>query len=460
MNLNNFHNVYFIGIGGIGMSALARYFHALGKNVSGYDKTSTKLTDSLALEGIAINFEDSMEVVLHQIVNSDIDKVLVVYTPAVPKGHKQLNYFTDKGFTVKKRSEVLGEITRGSFTIAVAGTHGKTTTSCLLAHIFKHSGKDCCAFMGGISVNYNSNIILPTVPGKETITIVEADEYDRSFLTLHPDIAIITSMDADHLDIYGEARFLEESFNLFAAQIKPNGNIIYRKQLPLIPPGNASVETYSVNSEADYYADNIRMENESFSFDFISSAASIKNISFNMPGRHNIENAVAASAAAILAGIEPQQVKIALESFRGVKRRFEYIVKSEEFVFIDDYAHHPEELKACIAAVKELYPNKRITGVFQPHLFSRTNDFADAFAESLDLLDDCILLDIYPARELPLAGVSSQMLLDRMKIQEKKLVQKQDLVTELKKRKPQVLLTLGAGDIDKLVEIIGRQLQE
>ncbi|MDQ3191656.1 MAG: UDP-N-acetylmuramate--L-alanine ligase [Bacteroidota bacterium] len=460
MSLNNFHSVYLIGIGGIGMSALARYFHAIGKNVSGYDKTPTSLTDSLALEGIAVNFEDSIDSILPQIISAESNEVLVIYTPAVPKGHEQLNFFKEKGYVVKKRSEVLGEITRNSFTLAVAGTHGKTTTSCLLAHIFKHSGNDCAAFLGGISVNYNSNILLPSDPGKEAVTIVEADEYDRSFLTLHPDIAIVTSMDADHLDIYGEAKYLEESFNLFADQVKEQGHVVYKKQLPLLLTGKTYNETYSVNEKAGYYAENIRVENGKFLFDFISSDIQIRNISYNMPGRHNIENAVAATAAAILAGIEHKHLKAALESFKGVKRRFEYVINTKDLVFIDDYAHHPEELKACISAAKELYPGKKITGVFQPHLFSRTRDFADAFAENLDLLDECILLDIYPARELPIEGISSDMLLRKMQMSNKKIVSKENLLLELKKNKLEVLLTLGAGDIDKLVEPIRRELQE
>ena len=460
MNLAQFHSIYFIGIGGIGMSALARYFHASGKYVSGYDKTPTTLTDELIEEGIVINFEDTIEAISNKIIDiKKKDSVFVVYTPAVPKGHNQLNYFIRNDYSVKKRSEVLGEITRNSFTIAVAGTHGKTTTSSLLAHIFKNSGTDCQAFLGGITINYNSNLILSDRSNEHTVTIVEADEYDRSFLTLHPDIAIVTSMDADHLDIYGEAKFLEESFNLFAGQVRDKGVIIYKENLPLKTSLKTQNFKYSIKSAVDYYAENIRIEEGCFVFDFKSSRSNINNIQFNMPGRHNVENAVAASAAALFAGIKPEKIKAALESFKGVRRRFEYIIKSEKLVFIDDYAHHPEELKACITAVKELYPDKRITGIFQPHLYSRTRDFADGFAESLDLLDECILLDIYPAREVPIEGVSSDMLLQKMKNSNKKLIQKESLIQELKNMKPEVLLTLGAGDIDKLVQPIGKSLK-
>ena len=460
MNLDQFHSVYFIGIGGIGMSALARYFYASGKYVSGYDKTPTTLTDELIEEGIVINFEDTIEAISDKIIDiEEKDRVLIVYTPAVPKGNNQLNHFLSNDYSVKKRSEVLGEITRNSFTIAVAGTHGKTTTSSLLAHIFKNSGTDCQAFLGGITINYNSNLILSDRSSEHTVTIVEADEYDRSFLTLHPDIAIVTSMDADHLDIYGEAKFLEDSFNLFAGQVRDKGVIIYKENLPLKTSLKTQNFKYSIKSAADHYAHNIRIEEGCFVFDFKSSRSDINNIQFNMPGRHNVENAVAASAAALFAGIKPEKIKAALESFKGVRRRFEYIIKSEKLVFIDDYAHHPEELKACITAVKELYPNKRITGVFQPHLYSRTRDFADGFAESLDLLDECILLDIYPAREVPIEGVSSNMLLQKMKNSNKKLIQKESLIQELKNMKPEVLLTLGAGDIDKLVQPIGKSLK-
>ncbi|MBA3899794.1 MAG: UDP-N-acetylmuramate--L-alanine ligase [Bacteroidetes bacterium] len=458
MNLNNFHSVYFIGIGGIGMSAIARYFNAIGKSVSGYDKTPSALTEALKSEGINISFEDSSETIPAEILKNSGD-VLIVYTPAIPKGHKQFDFFKEKGYTIKKRSEVLGEITKNSYTLAVAGTHGKTTTSSILAHIFKHSGKDSAAFLGGITVNYNSNLILPENKNiLEAATIVEADEYDRSFLTLHPDVAIITSMDADHLDVYGEKKYLEESFNLFANQLHKGGKLIFKNGLPLQLPEGITSESYAANEEAFHCAENIRVEQHNFMFDYVSPLGEIRNISFKMPGRHNIENAIAASAAAITAGINLDEIKSALESFRGVKRRFEYIIDSSDMVFIDDYAHHPEELKACIGAVKELYPDKIITGVFQPHLFSRTRDFAESFAKSLDMLDECILLDIYPARENPIEGVSSDMLLDLMESKNKKLLSKEELIKEFIIKKPEVLLILGAGDIDRLVEPIRKEL--
>jgi UDP-N-acetylmuramate--alanine ligase len=460
MNLNNFHSVYFIGIGGIGMSAIARYFNALGKSVSGYDKTPSSLTDELIEEGIKINFEDSLEVIPKEVLVGAKD-VLIVYTPAIPKEHKQWNFFKEKNYTIKKRSEVLGDITRNSFTLAVAGTHGKTTTSSLLAHIFKHSGRNSAAFLGGITVNYNSNLILPEGKNiEEAATIVEADEYDRSFLTLHPDVAIITSMDADHLDIYGEKKYLEDSFHLFAEQVHKDGKLLFKHGLPLNIPKGLNAESYSVKEKAVHYAENIRVEEHSFKFDYVGPKGEIRGISYKMPGRHNIENAVAASAAAIAAGISLREVKAALESFRGVRRRFEYIIDRPDLVFIDDYAHHPEELRACISAVKELYPGRKVTGAFQPHLFSRTRDFAEGFAESLDLLDECILLDIYPARELPMEGVTSQMLLDLMKSQNKRLLSKEGLVKEFENRKPEVFLILGAGDIDRLVEPIRKELEK
>ena len=455
MDLNNIHSVYFLGIGGIGMSALARYFKAKGKHVSGYDKTPTSLTNELIAEGIDVHFEDNIDIINPKILNSK-SELLVVYTPAVPKEHKEYCYFIENGFTIKKRSEVLGLITKQHFTVAVAGTHGKTTTSSIVAHILKHSGIDCTAFLGGITQNYHTNLLLSD---KSNIIVVEADEYDRSFLTLYPDIAIITSVDPDHLDIYGDKKHLEESFNLFAKQVKPNGKLIAKKGLALEDEITKKSLSYSVVSTADFHASNIRVEEGSFIFDLESKIENIEAITFNVPGRHNVENAVAAAAAAQLIGVEGNEIKNALNSFKGVKRRFEYQVNSKDLIYIDDYAHHPEELKACINAVRELYPGKKITGVFQPHLYSRTRDFADGFAGSLDLLDECILLDIYPARELPIEGVSSQMLLKKMHIQNKILLQKNELVKDIKNRELEVLLTLGAGDIDQLVEPIKKALK-
>jgi UDP-N-acetylmuramate--alanine ligase len=452
---NNINNFYFLGIGGIGMSALARYFKRLGKHVSGYDKTETQLTRELQAEGIDIHFEDNINAIPQTCL---VDKLntLVVYTPAVPKELKELNYFIDNNYTVIKRSQLLGLITKESETIAVAGTHGKTTTSTIIAHIIKQSGKSCAAFLGGIAKNYNSNLLLSDEKG---VVVVEADEYDRSFLTLYPTFAVITSMDADHLDIYGSKEYMEESYRLFAQQVNSKGLIVVKKGLDLGANVSTAIKTYSVTEEADYMAINIRVEDGRFLFDFVSSDLKIENIVFGMPGRHNVENAVAAIAIALNIGIDKDIIKEALNSFEGVKRRFEFHVRTSNKVYVDDYAHHPEELRACIDGVKELYKDKKITGVFQPHLFSRTKDFADGFAQSLDKLDECVLLDIYPARELPIEGVSSKMILEKMKLNTKQLLSKEDLLNYIAINKPEVLITLGAGDIDQLVEPIKKIYQ-
>jgi UDP-N-acetylmuramate--alanine ligase len=443
--------VYFIGIGGIGMSAIARYFKAMGKTVCGYDKTPTSLTDALQKEGIQVHFEDTLEAIPSEIKDVQPEDVLVVITPAVPASHTGLCYFRDKKYPVKKRSEVLGLLTQQSFTIAVAGTHGKTTTSSMIAHILRASGIECTAFLGGITKNYNSNLLLPTGKNKEkqNIVVVEADEYDRSFLTLHPDISVITSMDADHLDIYGDKKFLEESFCLFASQTKTYGSLIAKEGLPL---GNIKASSYSVENNATFKASNIRVSTLFYTFDFETSGTFIKDIQLGLPGKHNVENAVAAVAVALQMGISPENIKGALASFTGVKRRFDYQIKTKNLVFIDDYAHHPEELKAFIKSVKEMYPELKITGIFQPHLFSRTRDFAAEFSASLSLLDALILMEIYPARELPIPGVNASMLLEGVKIKNKTICQKEDLLKEVSNRDLEVLLTLGAGDIDQFVE--------
>jgi UDP-N-acetylmuramate--alanine ligase len=448
--VNDIKYFYFLGIGGIGMSALARYFNKLGKKVVGYDKTQTPLTKELEEEGIEIHFEENISAIPAEILN-DKTNTLVVVTPAVPKNHKEWNYFIDNGYSIVKRSQLLGLLTKESTTIAVAGTHGKTTTSTIVAHIIKQSGKACAAFLGGIAKNYNSNLLLSDEKG---LVVVEADEYDRSFLTLFPTMAIITSMDADHLDIYENKEYMEESYRLFAQQVNSKGLIVAKKGLDLGANISATVKTYSVSDAADYMAKNIRVEEGRFVFDFVSADLKIENIVFGMPGRHNVENAVAAIAIALQAGVDIDAVKNALENFEGVKRRFEFHVRTSNKVYMDDYAHHPEELRACIDGVKELYKDKKITGVFQPHLYSRTRDFADGFAQSLDMLDECILLDIYPARELPMEGISSQMIIDRMKLNNKQLLSKEALLKYVNEKKPEVLVTLGAGDIDQLVEPI------
>ncbi|GAB3935837.1 UDP-N-acetylmuramate--L-alanine ligase [Mucilaginibacter myungsuensis] len=443
MELRNIQRVYLAGIGGIGMSGLARYFARLGCIVCGYDKTSTDLTLALQHEGIQVIYEDRAEFIP---INFDkpCDGTLIIYTPAMPKDSAILNYFKQKGFELFKRSQVLGLISKGMYTVAVAGTHGKTTTSCMVAHILKDSGKDCSAFLGGIAANYQSNVLY----GDNDIMVVEADEYDRSFLTLHPDIAIITSMDADHLDIYGDHSHLTESFRLFASQIKDGGHLVYRRGLLIQHDGT----TYSIDENSDIIASNVRITDGDFYFDFTNADHRINDIKMGIAGIHNIENATAAIQACLLLDVDPNAIKSALASFKGVKRRFEYIVKNDQHIYIDDYAHHPEELRAAIASVRRLYPDKKLTVVFQPHLFTRTRDFADGFAEVLDMADQLLLLDIYPARELPLEGVNSQMLLGRMKLWNKRKCGKQEVLDIVRIENPELLLTVGAGDIDQLVQ--------
>jgi len=442
MELQNIKRVYLIGIGGIGMSGLARYFHHMGCIVCGYDKTSTDLTNELKNEGIQIIFDDNEEWIPMSFRKPD-EGTLVIYTPAIPKDSAIVGFFQKRGFELFKRSQVLGLISKGKYTVAIAGTHGKTTTSTMVAHILKDSGKDCSAFLGGIASNYNSNVLY----GKNDIVVVEADEYDRSFLTLYPDIAVITSMDADHLDIYGDHQHLTDSFKMFASQIKEGGVLIHKQGLPL-----DTGYTYSIKDAADAIALNIRIENGSFYFDFRNSNTDIKNIQLGIPGFHNVENATAAIEATLRLGVKPDAIKSALASFRGVHRRFEYIVKTPEHIYIDDYAHHPEELRAAINSVKKLYPDRKLVTIFQPHLFTRTRDFADGFAEVLDMTDELILLDIYPARELPIEGVDAEMILSRMNLVNKRKLTKQQAIDAIANEKPALLLTVGAGDIDQLVE--------
>jgi UDP-N-acetylmuramate--alanine ligase len=441
MKLEAVNKLYFVGIGGIGMSALARYFAKRGCLVCGYDKTRTALTLALEEEGISIDYTDDAAVLPPSFECNDPDS-MVVYTPAVPKNSSILNFFKDGGFTLKKRSEVLGLISAGQFCIAVAGTHGKTTTSSIIAHLLKSSGFDCTAFLGGIATNYNSNFLL----GENDVVVVEADEYDRSFLTLHADIAVITSMDADHLDIYGDALHLEESFKLFAGQVKPGGTLIVKEGLPI-----TNGTSYSLDRTADKRGLHVRIEEGSFVFDYAEQNIDLKDLRMLLPGRHNVENAVAAIAVALQLGIEPTKIKQSLESFMGVKRRFEYIVRSHEHVYIDDYAHHPEELRACFQAVRQLFPERKLTVVFQPHLFTRTRDFADEFAEVLSTVDDLLLLEIYPARELPLEGVDAAWLLDKIDLESKVRCGKDEVLEHIKQRNPELLLTVGAGDVDTLI---------
>jgi UDP-N-acetylmuramate--alanine ligase len=454
MEIQQFRSVYFLGIGGIGMSALARYFHRRGIVVSGYDRTPTPLTHQLIEEGIPVHFEDNPGLVPDH-------PDLVIYTPALPKDNKELQFVNGRGFLLKKRSEVLGMITRDAKTIAISGTHGKTTITTMVAHLLKAAGKESIAFLGGISKNYHTNLIVSgaqaqQADGKPSYFIVEADEFDRSFLRLYPDIAVVTSADADHLDIYGSLDEVRLSFGAFTSHIKKNGTLILKKGVGIVPENsdNYTILTYSAEGDADFYPEKIRMENSRFVFDLVTPARTIRNITLGLPGKFNLENSIAAAAAAITVGITDEELASGLETFEGVERRFDFQVIRNDFTYIDDYAHHPEELKACIRAVREIYPLKKITGIFQPHLFTRTRDFADAFARSLELLDELILLEIYPARENPIPGINSQMLLEKVQLENKKICSKSALLDELESARPEVLLTLGAGDIDQLVDPI------
>lgn len=449
-DIKDIQRIYFIGIGGIGMSALARYFRFHGKTVSGYDKTETALTKQLGEEGIDVHYEENVE-------KADKQADIVVYTPAIPKQHKELLFFQQNNYPLLKRSDVLGLITQSSFNICVAGTHGKTTITTMIAHILRHSDYGCNAFLGGIAVNYNSNFW----SNERNVCVVEADEYDRSFLKLSPDIAVITAMDADHLDIYGTAAEVDKAFIDFSGRIKPDGLLLHKFGLPkagsLKSFGKLS---YSLQNEAaDVYATNIQMRHGSYEFDVMMRDWMLSNVVLNMGGMHNVENVTAAIAVAYKLGIESDKIKKAVADFKGVKRRFEYIIKRDDLVFVDDYAHHPEELKALITGAKSLFSGMRCTVIFQPHLFTRTRDFADGFAASLDLADEVILLPIYPARELPIEGVSSELLLGKMKNSHKRLLSKEELLNWTRQmagnkmnQGKTLLITAGAGDIDTLLE--------
>ncbi len=452
MELNSIKKIYFVGIGGIGMSALARYFLLRGCDVYGYDKTETELTKNLALEGMKIHYTDDVSY-----IPEGVD--LVVYTPAIPKSQSELVYFQENGFPVLKRSEVLGIISRGMKCIGVAGTHGKTTTSSIVTHILRTGGVDATAFLGGISLSLGSNF----VEGKSDWVVVEADEYDRSFLRLSPDMAIITAIDPDHLDIYGDEENFRKGFRDFTRKIKPKGHVFPNATLGL--KGDAEdaekgikYDDYGVDAGA-YRSENLRVENGFFVFDFKSPIENIENIKFTLPGRHNVENATAAIAAAQQIGVTGAAVKEALATFKGIKRRFDFVLRDEKNVFIDDYAHHPTELESAIAAARALYPTQKLTGIFQPHLFTRTRDFQDGFAAALDKLDEVFLMDIYPARELPIEGVTSEILFNKMKNPNKTLVTKVNLMDILRGGQFEVLMTLGAGDIDTFVKPIKEMLE-
>ena len=442
MNLKNIHNFYFVGIGGIGMSAIARYFVVHGKHVAGYDKTSSEITSDLEKLDVKIHFEDAITNI--PISFLDKDRTIVVYTPAIPKNHTQLNYFLENDFTILKRSEILGKITETTFCLAVAGTHGKTTTSSILGHIME--SEKATSFLGGVAENYNSNLIL----GEDKISVVEADEFDRSFLKLSPNIACVTSMDADHLDIYGEAEALQESFLEFSKKVSET--VIVAKGLPL------EGLTYAVNEAADYKAFNLKIDNGTYVFDVQTPSAIVKGIKFYLPGKHNVMNALAALALADVYGISLEIIKERLSSFKGVKRRFTYKIKTDDFVLIDDYAHHPTEINAVENAVREMYPNEKVLVVFQPHLFSRTKDFVNDFAIALSKFDEILLLDIYPAREEPIVGVNSEWLLNKINNEHKKLTQKKELIKDIKHSNAKVIIMLGAGDIGAMVNKVSHQL--
>jgi UDP-N-acetylmuramate--alanine ligase len=442
------NKVYFIGIGGIGMSAIARYFMDIGKEVHGYDKTPTVLTRQLEAEGMKIHYEDNIDYIPKEGIE------LVVWTPAIPKNHSELNWFIDNGFELKKRAEVLGIISRKMKTVAVGGTHGKTTTSSLIAHLLKVGGLDNVAFLGGIAENYASNYL----KGNGEWVVVEADEFDRSFLHLHPDIAIITSMDADHLDIYGTDDEIKKSFNLFANLTKTNGVVLTKENYPLsIEKEGVRKEFYGVE-EGSFRSSKLRTADGFFLFDYASPKGDLKDVAFTLPGKHNIDNATVAIAVAQYLGVGEDKIREGLKTFKGIKRRFDFIFKNEKCVYIDDYAHHPTELNAAISAAKMLYPEQKILGVFQPHLYSRTRDFQEGFAASLDALDEVLLMEIYPARELPIEGVDSSIIFDKMKNQHKTRVNKENLMEILQTKQFDVILTLGAGDIDLFREPIKQYL--
>lgn len=449
-----YSKIYLLGIGGIGMSALARYFKHQGSEVAGYDLTSTRLTQELESEGISVHFNEAVENIPKAFRNKK--ETLVIYTPAVPTTNREYQYFVNEGFELVKRSAVLGHIASSKMTLAVAGTHGKTTTSTILAHLLKESIGGCSAFLGGISKNYDTNLLLST----NDWLVVEADEYDRSFLQLFPQSAVITSADPDHLDIYGTEEEVKKSFGQFASQISADGELILKLNTKIPMEGvKAKVFHYSLETPCDYYASNIRSQSGGFYlFDLNTPKGIVNDCKIGIPGLLNVENGVAAMALALTTGADVMQLKKALANFKGVRRRMDFYINTPQVVYLDDYAHHPEELKASIGSIRKMFPDRKITGIFQPHLYTRTRDFDLEFAESLNGLDSLILLDIYPARELPIEGVSSKIIFDKVNLTDKILCSKGELIQVLKNKKIDVLVTFGAGDIDKLCDGINRLL--
>lgn len=454
---NKFTQYYFLGIGGIGMSAIARFYKAKGFVVGGYDRTQTKITDDMIDEGIKVIFDDNISAIPSEFI--DVNKTLIIITPAVPKDHEQLEYFEQHNYKILKRSEVLGEITRQSKAICIAGTHGKTTTSTMTAHLMYQSHVECSAFLGGISNNYNTNLLLST---QSNYVVVEADEYDRSFHQLTPFMAVITSMDPDHLDIYGTKEAFVESFEHFTSLITPGGALILNNKVKLTPKLNKGVKlyTYGIEGDADFQAKNIRQEKGKILFDFITPTESIHDVRLGVPVMINVENAVAAMALSWLNGVTNDEIRTGMSAFSGIYRRFSHIFENEKVVYMDDYAHHPNELEASISSIKQLFAGRKITGIFQPHLYSRTRDFAPEFAKALSALDELILLDIYPARELPIEGVTSELILKDVSIDNKIISSKENLLTLLDKKELDVLVTFGAGDIDKMVPEIKKYLKK
>lgn len=432
------------------MSALARWFKHMGMSVKGYDKTETALTAKLQEEGMKIHFIDEVDLIPQEVVE-DKEHSLVVYTPAIPKDHVEFNWLKKEGFTLMKRSQVLGLITKNMRSVAVAGTHGKTTTTSMVVHLLKTCGIDCAGFLGGISANYETNMVLNQ--SLDAIAVIEADEFDRSFLTLHPELAVVTATDADHLDIYGDKEALKDSFRMFIDQVVPGGKLFIKNKIAdeVLNKSQVEHQKYGFQGEG-IHAVNFRIADASFVFDYQDKDQTIQGVRLNVPGYHNVENMIAAMAIAKALGGKDEDIKRGVESYRGVKRRFEYIIKSENLVFIDDYAHHPVEIEAFLRSVRDLYPGRKITAIFQPHLFSRTKDFAREFANSLSLADELIMLDIYPAREEPMPGVSADLILKDVDLDKKMIVSKEELINTVQEWQPQVVLTIGAGDIDKLVQ--------
>jgi UDP-N-acetylmuramate--alanine ligase len=456
VQLNKYDSIYFLGIGGIGMSALARWFRHKGLRVSGYDRTATPLTHELMDEGMEIHFEDKIEFIPGYM---SPERTLVVFTPAIPKTHVEYNYLREQGFTILKRSEVLGLLTKNYKTVAVAGTHGKTTTSSLIAHILKSAGIDMVAFLGGITTNYESNLIMNGAVNDQTVVVVEADEFDRSFLRLFPEMAVITSADADHLDIYGNHEAMLVSFRDFIKQISPGGTLVIHESVKELTEGieNISIDTYGM-SRGHFFASNITAKSGLFEFDLEGFGRKIEKIQLGVPGFHNMENAIAATIIALKLKIDEGTIRAALASFKGVKRRFEFIIRKKDLVFIDDYAHHPAEIEAFLKSLKSMYAGKKITVIFQPHLFTRTRDFAKGFSKSLSLADELLLMDIYPAREEAIPGVTSDMLMNDITSGLKLRCSKRDVMKKLETMDFEVVATVGAGDIDTFVKPIKEML--